>query len=283
MKVVELPPFMTGFGVQQYHRAEDGIVRAAEEGCTHWYIDGASFADRAAAWNKLRFENMRSLIDRYNVKPIYHGSFKIPLSSDVPELRDISVQYVLREVDVAAELSAPLIVHGGGIVEPREVSQAKERALEGLIASIRTIANYAEDKGVPIWLENLSNYMKFHPFYYIYTHMPEYERVLSEVDNIWMLLDVCHDSVGGGDPTETFVKFNKRVAAFSFSDTEGGRDSHLPLGLGRIDFKRLVKHILALDWKGVVAFETRGIDVTKNVEYLNRLVLDLNTPTADIA
>ena len=136
----DLPDFMAGYGVQRYHKAEEGIVNAFQEKCTHWYIDGAEHSDRSAEWSDERISNMKTLIKKYGVTPIYHGNFKVPIACDVPELRRESVQYVKTEIDVAAKLRAPLILHAGGIVEPRNVKGAKDRALEGYIDSLKELS-----------------------------------------------------------------------------------------------------------------------------------------------
>jgi sugar phosphate isomerase/epimerase len=215
------------------------------------------------------------LIDKaehLDVYPIYHGNFKNPIASDVPELRSAAMGYLKSEIDLSAKIGAPLIVHAGGIVEPRKVKTAKSRALDGFINTMKEAYAYADAKGVELWMENLSNYQKFHPFYYILTNLEEYLYVIEALDNPKIILDVCHETVGGGDPIEVFLKINEYVAAFSFSDTLGDRDSHSPLGKGVIDYPRLLKEIYKADWQGVVAFETRGVDPRANLKFLNQII-----------
>lgn len=277
-----LPDFMVGYGVQRYHKAEEGVVNASHEKCTHWYIDGAEHSDRAAEWSDSRIDNMKDLMAKYGIKPIYHGNFKVPIASDVPEIRKKGVGYVYSEIDVAAKLGAPLILHAGGIVEPRDVKGSKERALNGYIDSLKDLSAYAEEKGVVLWLENLCNYKKFHPFYYIFTNLAEYERVFSEIksENVKMIFDVCHETVGGGDPIEVFDRLKDKIVSFSFSDTDGVRDSHWPLGKGVVNYRSLLNAIQSADWRGVVSFETRGGVLYQNVEYLNQLINDISRDRA---
>jgi len=273
--ISNIPIFMTGAGIQQYHRAEEGVVFAAQEGYTHWYIDGAKYHDRASKWSKHRIMNLLDLIKTYNVTPIYHGSFKNPLASDVPELRRGASDYLRQEIDIAAELSAPLIVHAGGIVEPRNVKNAKKRGLDGFIESLNDVLGYAKSAGVTLWLENLCNYQKFHPFYYIMTNIDEYRYVLNELPDVNMIFDVCHETVGGGDPIATFDELSDRICAFSFSDTPGDRDSHLQLGTGIVDFKSLIEKIMEKKWNGIISFETRGAKTSENFNFLNSIVEDI--------
>lgn len=266
-----LPDYMSGSIIQQYHGAEAGAEHAHKHGYTHWYIDGANKEDRPGQWSQIRIKKMRNLIQELGVTPVYHGNFKAPLGSDVAELRAAALKYLKTEIDLSAELGAPLILHGGGIVEPRGVREALKLALEGYTETVAEAQEYAEARGVELWLENLSNYRKFHPFYYVFTNIEEYRFVLDRVPGIKMLYDVCHETVGGGDPVEVFKELHSHIAAFSFSDTDGMRDSHWPLGVGTIDWNGLTKAIIEKDWYGMVAFETRNVDPVENIRFVTDL------------
>ncbi|MCY7294562.1 sugar phosphate isomerase/epimerase [Alteromonas sp. a30] len=268
---LSFPLYMSGAIIQQYHGAEAGAEHAYEHGYTHWYIDGANKEDRPSEWSSERIKNMRNKIQELGVSPVFHGNFKAPLASDVPELRKAALEYLKTEIDLSAELGAPVILHGGGIVEPRSVKEAIEQALEGYVETIQEAMSYAQSKGVELWLENLSNYQRFHPFYYVFTNIKHYRYVLDRVPGIKMIFDVCHETVGGGDPLAVFNELHDRIAAFSFSDTDGTRDSHWPLGKGKIDWNGLTKCIVEKDWHGLVAFETRNVEPKENIQFVNAL------------
>lgn len=263
---------MSGAAQQKYLAAEDGIAAAASNGYSHWYVDGSLPGESPQDFPPARVDRIRELMAEFDVRPIVHGNFKVPLGSDVEQLGKAAIQYVRQEVDLCHALGgAPLIVHGGGIVEPRLVLDARKRGLCGLIDRLKTVAAYAAEKGVPIWLENLSNYTKFHPFYYIYTSSEEYEIVLENVPSISFFLDVSHSHVNDGNPVAVFEKFSGRIDAMSFSDNEGVRDSHLPLGRGNLDYAGLVRSMLHHKWQGIIGFETRGSELRHSLRFLNRL------------
>ncbi|KID55347.1 xylose isomerase [Pseudoalteromonas luteoviolacea] len=268
---LKLPPFMSGSVIQQYHVAEEGMMHAYNHGYTHWYIDGANEQDAPRNWSDERIEKLREKMAELNVKPVYHGNFKAPLASDVVEIRRAAQKFLRDEIDLAAKLGAPLILHGGGIVEPRYVKQALSEALDGYVETVSEAKAYADEVGCELWLENLSNYQRFHPFYYVFTNIHHYRYVLDRVPGVKMLFDVCHESVGGGDPVAVFNEIHDRVAAFSFSDTDGERDSHWPLGMGTIDFQGLIDAVVKNNWEGPIAFETRDVEPTENINYVNEL------------
>lgn len=271
------PSFMAAAAQQDYLAAEAGIQEAARQGYSHWYIDGSLEGERPEDWTAQRISALNALIAEKGVRPIYHGNFKAPLGSDVEAVAQGALDYVKKEVDVCAALGGiPLIVHGGGIVEPRLVIEARRLGLQRLIHNLRELVAYGEQRGVQIWLENLSNYNKFHPFYYICTTENEIEEVLESVPGLHLFLDVSHAYVNEGDPLSFFRKFSHRVIGMSFSDNRGDRDSHFPLGRGTLDFAGLLAQVQAVDWKGMVGFETRGGTLAHGVNYLNSLARPAN-------
>lgn len=266
------PSYITAAAQQDYLKAEDGILKAAEQGYSHWYIDGSLPGERPGDWNYQRIRTLNEMIATVGVKPIYHGNFKAPLGSDVPELGRSALEYIKREVDLSAAIGgAPVIVHGGGIVEPRRVIEARRSGLSMLIKNVAELVEYARQQNVEIWLENLSNYTRFHPFYYVCVTEDEYAEVLDSVPGLKSFFDVSHAHVNDGDPVKVFERLHKSMVGMSFSDNKGERDSHFPLGKGTLDYSRLVSSIKKYKWQGLVGFETRGSVLSESMAYLNHL------------
>jgi sugar phosphate isomerase/epimerase len=268
------PAFLAGAAQQQYLQAEEGLKAADDEGYTHWYIDGSLDGERPRDFSNARIAALRKDAQSHGLSPIYHGNFKVPIASDVEEMRGAAADYVRQEIDLCAELGSPLILHGGGIVEPRAVKPVKRICLEGLVDVLDKLTAYAEAKGVELWLENLSNYTKNHPFYYIFTKDEEFDYVFSRIGGVSFILDVSHAYINNGDPTETFRKFRHRIVAMSFSDNMGVVDSHLPLGKGSLDYRTLIDEISSASWRGIISFETRGGTLRDSLDHLAALAAD---------
>ncbi|KQQ60313.1 AP endonuclease [Pseudomonas sp. Leaf127] len=270
--VSDWPMFMTAAAQQNYLSAETGLLAAREEGYSHWYIDGSLEGERPDDFKTERLAALIELMQVTGMQPIYHGNFKAPLGSDVKALASSALDYVKQEVDLCQALGGvPLIVHGGGIVEPRLVREACGIGLRHLIDNLQQLVAYGRARGVEIWLENLCNYTRFHPFYYICTTEDEVEAVLADVPDLHLFLDVSHAYVNQGDPLSFFNKFNARVRGMSFSDNKGDRDAHSPLGRGTLDFPALLTAIERTGWHGTIGFETRGATLLKSVNFLNSL------------
>ena len=274
--------FVTAYAQQLYLLAEEGAVQAKKDGATYWYIDGSFPEEYPEHWPDERITALNKLTQELAVKPIFHGNFKVSLASDVEQVRQAAVAHVLKEVDLAAKLSAPLIIHGGAIVEPRLVIKAKKDALDQYVRSLETIVAYAKQKNVTILLENLSNYKNYRPFHYIFTTPDEYRYVFERIgdEHVKFFFDVGHAVICEGDPVAVIEEFHHRIWGMSFSNNDGVRDLHLGLDQGLISYHDVVKKIVECQWQGVIAFEVRGREFERNVRDLEEIYQAVETRDA---
>lgn len=263
-------PFVTGFASQNYLLAEEGILSAFQNNANYWYIDASLSEEHPDKWSADRINWLLSLIDTYQVFPIVHGNFKVPLASDVELLRESSVEYVKKEIDFAKYLNAPLIIHGSVIVEPRLVTKVKKIALNQFVSSIETLLEYAEKRGVTLYLENLSNYTNYFPFHYIFTTPAEVNYVIEKIPEIKLFFDVGHANIGN-NPIEFFKSCHQSIAGMSFSNNNAVKDQHCGLNKGEISYTNLVEVILDCDWRGMIAFETRGKTTSQSINDLTAI------------
>lgn len=258
-------PFVTSYALQEYHSAENGLIEAKKANYTHWYIDGSLEENIPEKWDRERITALQNKIQQSKVRPIFHGNYRVPLASDVEILRKTAIEYVKKEIDLAHCFNSPVIIHGGAIVEPRLINKAKKIALDKYLDSIQVLVEYGEAKNIDIYLENLSNYKDYKPFHYIFTHADEFEYIFSRITNVKFFLDIGHANICDGMPVEIIRKYHHKIVAMSFSNNDGKRDQHLRLKNGTIDYRQIISAILACRWKGMIAFETRGISAVQSV------------------
>ncbi|OGT41300.1 MAG: hypothetical protein A3F13_09890 [Gammaproteobacteria bacterium RIFCSPHIGHO2_12_FULL_40_19] len=269
--------FIKGFALQPYLKGEDGLIYSATHGYNYWYIDGSLNTDFAETWDAERITRLREKCEKYDIKPIFHGNFKVPLASDVTALRIAAIEYTKHEIDVCEKLNCPLIIHGSVIVEPRKIASVKNEALNGLINSLIELKKYAKSKNVPLWLENLSNYPNYRPFTYIATSKDEFSYILDQVD-IPIFFDIGHANVNAKNPVEEFFyAFHKNIVAISMSNNNGSLDQHLGLENGSIDYHNFVDMLLETKWSGIIAFETRNVSPRKSIQSLYSIIEIVNS------
>lgn len=272
--------FITAYAQQHYFFAEEGIMQAKQDNTNYWYIDGSLPEEYPHNWSTQRITSLVNQINEFNIKPIFHGNFKLPLSLDVAAVRETAVKEVLAEVDLSAELGAPLIIHGGAIVEPRLVIKAKKEGLDNYLKSLDTIVAHAEKKGVTILLENLSNYKNYRPFHYIFTTPEEYKYVFDRIDakHVQFFFDAGHGAICEGDPVAVVKEFHQRIWGMSFSNNDGVRDLHLGIHQGIVDYQKVVNAIIEANWQGVLAFEVRGRSFAQSVDDVTKLFATAHIP-----
>jgi sugar phosphate isomerase/epimerase len=265
-------PFSTGIAVQRYMVAESGLAAARNEGCSHWYIDASIESDIPHNWSGSRIHNLVAEAADYGLTPILHGNFRAPLASEIDEVRAAALQYVKREIKLAAQLhAAAVIIHGGAFVEPRPTRTQRDAALERFLSLLSEAMRAAADQGVTIWLENLSHYPKYRPFSYVFTRESDFAMALTWIPDINFILDVGHANVNQSLALPAFEKFSGSIAALSLSNNDGRQDSHLALDEGTLPVQPLLAAISATGWQGLIAFETRDESVKAGIEYLDKV------------
>lgn len=263
-------PFVTGYALQNYAYAEQGMLDALENGYQYWYMDVSLPANICKKWNNQRIANLLHTLELYPIKPILHRNYKVPLASDVDELRVAAIQYTKNEIDLANAFSAPLIIHGGVIVEPRQINTIKKEALNNFLFSVEELTDYALKKNVSLYLENLSHYKNYRPFFYIFTHDEEFDYLLSRT-SLSFFLDVGHANIGNESPQAIFKKYANRIVGMSFSNNNGQQDQHLSLTKGSIDYQQFISCIEECKWQGIITFEIRDKSPTASIDELDHI------------
>lgn len=250
-------PFCTGVAQQKHLGAEKGLQAAVKADCTHWYIDGSLYGEMAEDWTEARIVSVQALIAKTSIKPLFHSNFKAPLGSDVEAFRAAAVEYVKKEIDIASRLDAPLIIHGGCIVEPKITLTAKKLVLEQYLNSVQELAQYAECKGTDIYLENLSSYVN----YRIFTDEAQYAFVFERLQahrNLYFFLEAGHNNIENGLPAAVVRNYHALIKGISFSSSHGVQGLHVSTDDVNCDYTDVVQAIVETNWKGLVTFDTHN-------------------------
>lgn len=258
-----------GFAVQKALPVFESMALATEQNATHFYVEGSSKEDNASMWNEAKLAAVREHMRANALSAIYHGNYRNPLANEIPEIRRAAVRYIKQEVDIAAELNAPLIVHGSCIFTHKNVLPLLKKANEDFADGINEIASYAAEKGVEVWLENLEYYRNKHPFHTVFSKNDDYRSVFARIDrSVRFIIDIGHENISSNRPAETFREHAERVVAISLSDNDGIRDSHSDLGDGNLDFRAVLEEIKNSEWTGYLTVETRGGNLADCLDYL---------------
>ena len=194
-------------------------------------------------------------LERYQMKIACHLPTFLGLADLTKSIRDASVKEMTDSLEVAAELGVlkavlhPWYITGLGALV---ADQAREYGLE----SMAIIVERADQLGVDLCLENMF------PRARSLTEPKDFEPVFERFPSLKLTLDTGHAHIGsrGGRRNLEFMEqFADRIGHVHVSDNFGKEDSHLPIGAGTADFRRIVK-----------ALKATGYDQTMTLEVFSR-------------
>jgi sugar phosphate isomerase/epimerase len=263
-------PFVSNFAIHNYMKAEEGIIDAAKSNFQVWYIDLGFSDENPRRWNNNRIDQLILLTENYKVKPILHSNFSAPLASSHENSRLEGVIMVKEEINLAHRLNAPLIIHGGAIHSSSMTKEIKASAIETYLYSLIELKAYADNLNVNLYLENLCNDINDNTVHYVFSEVDEFQYILDRID-LPLYLDIGHANLCGENPINIIEKFHHKIIGMCFSNNNGIIDQHLDIEEGIIDYKELIKYVLKVNWRGLIAFETRNKISQQNIIKINKL------------
>ena len=206
------------------------------------------------------------LIDRinsYELKYTVHAPFiEVNPASVNPALRKASIDEIKRSVDLANTLDSDIVViHPGRSIfnNDKEYMKSVYKIAED---SLKAVGEYAKDNGVNACIENLPRLRGF-----MYQDIHQLNDSLERID-LPMTLDIGHAYTAGFTVDDVCFKNIKHI---HIHDNDGVHDSHLPLGEGIIDFKRLFEIFEKSKYDGIYNFELGS------KEYVEKSILCLKS------
>lgn len=139
-----------------------------------------------------------------------------------------------------------LVIHPGGLSNPGDLEPRTRSLLEGL----SRLADHARGTGITLCVENMP------PGVYPGSSMADLTSILSTLDRreVALALDTGHaniaETVNGA--TEAAGPF---LATTHVHDNDGRQDTHLPPGLGTIDWTGWIQALDRIDYRGPIVLE----------------------------
>lgn len=226
----------------------------------------------------------------HNYFPPPHESFVLNLGSPSRQIRDRSVLFVLKALELVSKMNAPFYsLHAGFVVDPTSFgthsfqfpaipdNAAQKRAVERFGSSLKKVLNKAEEMEVTVLVENNVCPHDMRGKLILQT-TEEFRHLFSAFQSRYLgiLLDTGHLNVTaqtfGFAPASFVDELTPHIKAFHVSDNDGLTDTHQPVQEGRwiLDVLRrpeLRRLPIVIEAK----FETVS-DLCKHVNWLKRQV-----------
>lgn len=164
------------------------------------------------------------ILENYDARFYFHAPCRsVNIASGLEPIRRASVEVLDQCFCVAAEVNAPVIIHPGYFTWRGE----EKRALSQFRQSLDELSRAAEELSVTFFVENMGNW----DYFFI-----RYPSELEIIDGYGLALDIGHAHLNGC--LDDFLAVP--IAHFHLHDNNGKEDTHAPIGVGTIDFKKVM-------------------------------------------
>jgi len=181
--------------------------------------------------------------------------------NDIKALKNVYLPKLRYILSIMPELDMKLLtIHLW--LDPRFVS---EDAISYKIGLLERVLTRAEDLGITICLENLSETA---------TNM---ERVFNALPLLQLTLDIGHAQLLSEENTSFgfMTRYPERIKHIHLHDNRGGDspedDLHLPVGEGTIDFEKIVKELNVIGYNGTISLELKPWEIKKCLGYVKQI------------
>lgn len=195
-----------------------------------------------------RAASMRAALDAAGVGIVVHLPFAADPGSPFTPVREGAVAELTAGMDLASGLGAERVVfHPSSDAWDLGWTETETKgfvhdALDALVPA-------ATERGLEPCLENVVS------SYYVAERFPE---LLERYPDASMTFDTSHALLSGMDEAAQAAftrEHDDRIGHLHLVDTRGGDDEHLPVGMGRLDFRRALSGLAAVDWSGTATLE----------------------------
>ncbi|MEE8401860.1 MAG: sugar phosphate isomerase/epimerase family protein [Candidatus Hydrothermarchaeaceae archaeon] len=195
---------------------------------------------------------IRDLLSTYDMFAVAHVPWFFDIGHPYEAVQEAFLKEAHKVIKVAAKFEIEKI--GLHILKPKGLFEDK---LGLNIKGIKEIVRKAENYGIAICIENLD----FSTF-----SIDDFRQIFKEVPEAKFLYDIGHANLGIREEGEIFLflrNFKDKLIHIHAHDNLGGTevagDLHLPIGVGNIDWKKMVNNIKKV-YHGTITLEIHARD-----------------------
>ena len=203
------------------------------------------------------------LLESFNLKYSIHAPFMdVNIASLQDQSRLNSIKQIKASIDLANEIDAEAVVVHPGVTSFLPNKYFRKEVIGFAKESMLELGEYGEDLGVLTTFENMPNFESM-----LFENMVELNDFLEE-NGLFMTLDIGHANHAGYAADEMIFDSIKHI---HIHDNFGDDDSHLTLGEGNIELKRIVNTLESKSYDGIYIIEVNDYDsIKKSYEYMKK-------------
>jgi sugar phosphate isomerase/epimerase len=217
----------------------------------------------------MAFPAVVEALRRWDLRSTIHAPWRRNLAAEDRQERDAAIEQYRQVTRLAHELGSDVVVFHGGWHSDRAVGQAI--ALE----STAVLLQEARDLGVQLALENEEASRPT-----VFQHPDDFRGI--DLEGLGFVFDVAHAHTFGHTAADFLPIIGRKLVEVHLHDNLGGRDKHLAIGEGSIDWGAFLGVLDEYDDGSVIpVIESKSIaNLERSVEALTRLVERQSTARA---
>ena len=231
-------------------KLEDGIEWAAKNNVRYIDIQLDTAANAVTAFDDQRAEGVRRLAAKHGITLGLHTLSAVNVAEYSPYVSEAVDAYLKSYIDIYPKLGAQwIVVHAG-----YHFTSDLEMRMEAGCARLQRMVDYAEKKGVILYLENLNSEPADAEVHYLAHTVSEwmyyFDRIKSPKFRMSFTANHAHLVPDGVDGFIDAIDFS-RVGEVRLADCfRLGKEEHLKPGAGDFDFGNMFKRIEAAGFTG---------------------------------
>lgn len=216
-------------------------------------FDGVELVDepKTGGWElRDNLDPVRDQLSTTSLALTLHATYRdLNIASINPSVRRLSVAQVNESMELAQKLGAETVTIHPGKVAGRKIPRA-DCALQ-LTKSLKELADYAEDLGILLALENMAGEKK------LCKTAPEILEAINAVgsENLGATIDFSHVYLMAISPKRTVDTLKHKLFNIHLSDSRAGSD-HIFLGGGIVNLNEIFDLLHDAGYKNSVVLET---------------------------
>lgn len=193
---------------------------------------------------------VRKALDAAGMAAVGHTAWYLPVASAFPEFREAAYREFERCMRVFRELEIDRM----NLHPYTRVPLHDEKWIIGQnVEMLARLVDLGLELGIAVMVENMPHFSK----------VPQLKPMLEAVPQAGFLLDVGHANLDTphNRSEELLANFGPRLMHVHVSDNRGGNDdTHLPLGVGTINWLKTVRLLKNANYDGTITVEVFGDD-----------------------
>ncbi len=183
---------------------------------------------------------------------VLHAPWYLEIASPYEGVRSGALKYAEALIDLAAELEVPFItIHP---YTPGWLSRYREEAKKLNLEAFRHLVDASRATGVRIHVENVDHGA--------FSSVSDIMYLLNSLPELGLTYDIGHSYLGGVEKALSYIeKAASRILHVHAHDNFGKSDEHVPIGAGRVPWRRILAALKRIGYDGTVTLEIHSSDI----------------------